>query len=334
MGGVADQIIQVGPKRFAMLKDPLDESRQGTIQALAPFEFYPPNDEWTEPEYIEWGEWISGTGTGVVELDAQLKVVREHSIRHTTKQPDYYGRAVFTLKNGAEINCDNYPRFKLAIAKEQGVGFMNTTAIILEDAAGNWAAREETVGAGAWVPLTLLVGSVNDVLWQHTGPFDWTKVKRIMIDCHFEAVGTGRFWIDGIVFTYKIEGFRALDVTVVLKGATPAVPIQGAKVIYGHLVGIDPVSGKETYFWMDGEAKLTDTTGKVVFTALEPDWYGLKVTAKGFKEVIISDIDARNADPAPITVELEQISPLDIVVPIIVASVLILGGLVTIFKRL
>lgn len=290
---------------------------------------YPPNDEWTEPEYIDWGEWTSGTGTGSVGLDAQQKVVREHSIRHKTATPDYYGAAIFTLKDGKEVNCDNYPILKMAIAKE--ATFAQDALITLEDSLGNSAQKQEVAYVNQWTPLTLPVGSTNDLFWTHEGPFDWSKVKKIRIDCMFKGVNTGSFWIDGIYFTYEIAGLRALDVTVVVKGSSPPILVQGAKVIYGHLVGVDPETGKETYFWMDGEAKITDATGRVVFSELDADWYALKITAEGFKEKTVLDIDARNADPAPITVELEIVK-LDIVPIIIVGGVLF--GLYIISQRL
>jgi len=281
----------------------------------------PPNDEWTEPDYTASGDWFSGTGSGVVELDSQTKAVREHAIRHTTKSSDYYGAAVFRLHDGKEVNCDLYSRFVFVMALEES--FSGIVTIVLEDAVGNSVGRDEVISVLEWRLLTLLVGSINDALWEHIigTTFDWTKVKSITWYCHFPNVGTGKFWVDGIYFTYKIEGARALDITVVVKGTDPAVPVEGATVVYGHLVGIDPTTNKETYFWMDGEKKITGADGKAVFSGLEPDWYGLKVSAKDFKEAMVPDLDLRSVDQQ-IMVELEPTSIWDVLLPI-----LVLGGI-------
>lgn len=324
----ADQIVQVGFNRFATLQDPLDESMQGTVNPLPAFEGYPPNDNWTEPEYKDWGEWISGTGTGIIELDHQQKVVRDYSIRHTTREPDYYARAIFQLHDGAEVNCDLYPRFIFAIALE--TAFSGIVDILLVDAAGKTVLRRETVGRGVWELKTLPVGSVNDDLWEGEKPFDWTKVKELHWICNFPGTGTGKFWLDGIFFSYQIVGLRALDVTIVVKDTDPPIPVVGASVVYGHLVGVDPETGKEAYFWFDKEKQITDETGRVVFSGLEPDWYGLQIKAKGFKDAMIPDIDLTSADKV-LVIELAAV---DWLLPLIVGSVLTVGGLGIIVKRL
>lgn len=291
----------------------------------SPEQRYPPNDEWTEPEYTAWGAWISGS-TGVVELDSQQKVVREHSIRHTTKQSDYYGRAIFTLHDDLEVNTDIYRRLNFIIALENS--FAGRVTIQLIDAAGMIVRRDETIPLLEWTLKILPVGSVNAAFWEidvfNTQPFDWTKVKQVDVTAHFPGTGTGKFWLDGIYFTYKIEGFRALDVTVVVKDTDPPVPVEGATVVYGHLVGVDPTTEKETYFWMDAEKKVTGSDGRVVFSELEPDWYGLRVSAKDFKDVLVKDIDLTATDKA-ITVELEPVSIWDMLLP-----VLMIGGFIVV----
>lgn len=295
---------------------------------------YPPNDEWTEPDYRVWGEWASGTGAGVIELDPSMKVIRDNAIKYTVTYPDYYGMCIFTLNDGLEVNCDLYPRFKFLIGLESS--FNGIVTIVLEDAAGMRVLRDEFVPPGEWPHLlTLLVGSVNAALWTvdpfNTQPFDWTKVKKIIWNPWFDTPREGSFWLDGIYFTYSIAGLRALDVTVVVKDTEPPMLVAGAKVVYGHLVGVDPETGEETYFWMEGEAKVTGDDGRVVFSELEPDWYGLKVSADGFKESLVKDIDLTAADKA-ITVELEPVSILDWLLPALVLGGFAVGAVIIIEK--
>lgn len=282
----------------------------------SPEQRYPPNDDWTEPDYTVWGVWW---GKDKVALDSTQKIVRDNSIRVTTSISNYYSRAIFTLHDGLEVNTDIYTRFNFLIALEDK--FTGVVTIQLIDSAGMIVRRNETIPVLEWTLLVLPVGSINAAFWEvdpfNTQPFDWTKVKKIDVTADFPGVGTGKFWLDGIYFTYKIEGFRALDVTVVVKGTDPPIPVVGATVVYGHLVGVDPTTSKETYFWMDGEKKVTGSDGRAVFSELEPDWYGLKISAKDFKEVFVPDIDLRGADEA-ITVELEPVSIWDLLLPILV----------------
>lgn len=139
-------------------------------------------------------------------------------------------------------------------------------------------------------------------------------------------------WLDGIYFTFKIEGLRALDVTVVTLVDGAPVPIEGAKVAFGHLVGVDPTTGQETYFWLDGDAKITDLDGRVVFSGLEPDWYGLRVTAQNFKEAFVPNIDLTATDKA-ITVELEPVTIGDFL-PLLVGGIIVIAGFIVIVQRL
>ena len=68
---------------------------------------YPLNkDSWTESLTPTDGAWSSGTGTGNVSLDSAEKIVGNYCIKHATTTPDYYGRAVFTLNTGKEINAN------------------------------------------------------------------------------------------------------------------------------------------------------------------------------------------------------------------------------------
>jgi len=304
----------------------LDDTRQFTVNPLAPVveERYPPNDDWTEPDYTTWGKWETGT-TAEIQLDPTQKVVREHSVY--TESDGVYARAVFTLNDGLEVNTDNFPRYNFAVAVVGGTQI----DIYLEDSAGMVVSRREVIKEEAWNALTLLVGSVNAALWTpsvfNTLPFDWTKVKKLVF---VFGAGYALLWIDAIYFTYKIEGYRALDVTVVDKET--GLPVQGASVVYGFLVGVDPNTNEETYFWMDGEKGVTGTDGKVVFSELDPDWHGLRVTAEGFKEAIIKDIDLRATDKA-ITVELERVTWEDWL-PLIVGGVIVVTAFTVIVSRL
>lgn len=291
----------------------IDDFKEASIALVKVEERYPPNDEWTEPDFTGWGEWTSPAG--IVGLDAIQKVVREHSVRVTVTGALYYGRAVFTLHDGLEVNTDNFPRFAFVIALEDA--YSGHVTVLLWDADGRSVSRDELVSTGVWNLLNLRVGAVNADLWEGDPLFDWTRVKAIDVTCHFPTTGTGSFWLDGTYFTYSIVGMRALDVTVVVKDTEPPIPVAGAKIVYGHLVGVNPETGEETYFWLDGEAEVTGDDGKVVFSELEPDWYGLRVSADGFKEVLVKDIDLTEVDKA-LKVELEPVSILDLLLPVLV----------------
>jgi len=64
-------------------------------------------DGMTETVTNAYGAWSSGTGTGSVSADSNVKITGSYSIKHTTSASDYYGCAIFTLNNVVDI--DKYP---------------------------------------------------------------------------------------------------------------------------------------------------------------------------------------------------------------------------------
>jgi len=99
-----------------------------------------------------------------------------------------------------------------------------------------------------------------------------------------------------------------VTISVTVLTAAEGTPVENAVVVYGHLVGVDPETGDETYFWMEDKRVITGSDGKALFAGLEPDWYGIQVRAQGFQTAFDLSIDATEYDPLPITVELERTS--------------------------
>lgn len=99
---------------------------------------------------------------------------------------------------------------------------------------------------------------------------------------------------------------RTIDVTVLRKDT--GTPIAAAVVVYGHLVGVDPETQEEVYFWVESKRQITKTDGKAVFL-VEPDWYAVRANASGFIEAMETNIDATIVDPPPITLELGSKAP-------------------------
>jgi hypothetical protein len=158
-------------------------------------------DAWTESLTPDDGAWSSGGTTGEVSLDDTEKTVGSYCIKHTTNTPDYYGRAIFTLNDGKEMNANLYPSISFQIKEESA--FSGGLSLILEDVNGNWAAKEFNIANNKkWHFQSFMCGTKYAEEWQDIDipNFDWKKIKKLIFDAHFSGTGTGSFWIDNLYF--------------------------------------------------------------------------------------------------------------------------------------
>jgi len=171
-------------------------------------------DTWTESLTPPDGSWASGTGTGSVSFDASEKILGTGSIKLAVTGSDYYGRLVFTLNAGKEANCydvpDGYADVTFQIKLEEA--YSGDITLQLEDGAGMVCRKELNAKKGEWVLINLACGRVARDQWTYslfnTQEFNWKKVKKVDITCHFPATGTGAFWVDNLFFNKRrFEGF-------------------------------------------------------------------------------------------------------------------------------
>jgi len=165
---------------------------------------YPPNgDSWTETLDINGDttdDWVSGTGTGSVSLDATTKAVGSYSIKHTTGTPDYYGRLRLIVPSGLQPNCNKHPSLQFQVRRESA--FSGACTVILKDDGARTVFREFNVQADRWVVQKFNVGKKYGSEWQggDVANFNWETINEIMWDIHFAGTGTGNFWIDNLFF--------------------------------------------------------------------------------------------------------------------------------------
>jgi len=171
-------------------------------------------DAWTESLTPADGSWSSGTGTGSVSFDTTEKIVGTGSIKLAVTGSDYYGRLIFTLNAGKEANCydvpDGYADITFQIKLQEA--FSGDITLQLEDDAGMVCRKELNAKKAEWVLVNLACGRVAKDQWTYSPfnsqVFDWKKVKKVDITCHFPATGTGAFWVDNLFFNKRrFEGF-------------------------------------------------------------------------------------------------------------------------------
>jgi hypothetical protein len=165
---------------------------------------YPLNgDSWTETLDINSdtiNDWVSGTGTGSVSLDATTKAVGSNSIKHTTSTADYYGRLRLIIPSGWQPDCKKYPTLQFQIQRQ--AAFNGSATVILVDNGGRWAAKEFQVQADKWVLQKFNVGKKYASEWSgsYIANFNWEVINEIMWDMHFTGTGLGSFWVDNLFF--------------------------------------------------------------------------------------------------------------------------------------
>ena len=171
---------------------------------------YPPDrDDWTESLTPADGSWTSGTGTGSVSFDTAEKILGTGSIKLDVTGSDYYGRLIFTLNDGKEANCydvpDGYADITFQVKLEEA--YSGDITLQLEDDAGMVCRRELNAKKNEWVLVNLACGRGARDQWTYnlsnTQPFNWKKVKKVDVTCHFPATGTGAFWIDNLFFNKR-----------------------------------------------------------------------------------------------------------------------------------
>jgi len=160
-------------------------------------------DSWTETLDINGdstNDWVSGTGTGTVSLDATVKAVGNYSIKHATNTSDYYGRLRLIVPSGFQPNCNKYPSLQFQVRRESA--FIGAGTVILKDDSARTVFREFNVQADRWVVQKFNVGRKYASEWQGSdmANFNWQTVNEIMWDMHFAGTGTGNFWIGNLFF--------------------------------------------------------------------------------------------------------------------------------------
>jgi len=171
-------------------------------------------DAWTESLTPADGSWASGTGTGSVSFDTSEKIKGTGSIKLTVTGSDYYGRLIFTLNAGKEANCydvpDGYADITFQIKLEEA--YSGDITLLLIDDAGMECRKELKAKKTEWVLINAPCGRGAKDQWTYSifnsQPFNWKKVKKVDITCHFPATGTGAFWVDNLFFNKRrFEGF-------------------------------------------------------------------------------------------------------------------------------
>ena len=171
-------------------------------------------DAWTESLTPADGSWASGTGTGSVSLDATEKIKGTGSVKLAVTGSDYYGRLIFTLNEGKEANCydvpDGYADITFQVKLEEA--YSGDITLQLEDDAGMVCRKELNAKKKEWVLINVSCGRVAKDQWTYSlfnsQAFNWKKVKKVDITCHFPGTGTGAFWIDNLFFNKRrFEGF-------------------------------------------------------------------------------------------------------------------------------
>jgi len=171
-------------------------------------------DAWTETLTPADGSWASGTGTGSVSFDTAEKILGTGSIKLTVGGSDYYGRLIFTLNDEKEANCydvpDGYADITFQIKLQEA--YSGDITLLLFDDAGMECSKELNAKKKEWVLINIPCGRAAKDQWTYSvfnsQPFNWKKVKKVDITCHFPATGTGAFWIDNLFFNKRrFEGF-------------------------------------------------------------------------------------------------------------------------------
>jgi hypothetical protein len=162
-------------------------------------------DAWTETLDLNGdgiNDWQSGTGTGTVSLANDRVAKGTYSIKHTTGEPDYYGRLRLIIPSGWQPNLNKYPSIQFQINREGS--FSNAASLTLMDYTGKYATREFNIPeADKWALIQLNAGKKyeNEWNWVDAG-FDWSIINEVFWDVHFSGTGTGSFWVDNLFFNH------------------------------------------------------------------------------------------------------------------------------------
>ena len=164
--------------------------------------------------------WLSGTGTGSISADATEKIFGDRSVKLNVTGSDYYGNAWFELDE--VVNCNLYPSLTFQIKAESA--YCGDITIRLTDEAGMTVRKELKIRLGEWNLFQFKLGRKHSNEWTHSlfnsQDFDWEKVIRAEIFCHFSGVGTGAFWIDNLFFNHRRWSAVAEDSTSQAKYGT------------------------------------------------------------------------------------------------------------------
>jgi len=153
-------------------------------------------DSWTESLTPTDGSWSAAAGT--VSLDTSTKVRGSASIKIYNVN-SYYAGALFTLNDRKEVNTNVYPTLSFYSVLEKAMN--GNVDVGLYDSTGKDAWKHITIGPGEWRKTDLKVGLANELEWNYVqSGFDWSHVKKIVIDFWYSGVGSGSAWIDVLYF--------------------------------------------------------------------------------------------------------------------------------------
>jgi hypothetical protein len=153
-------------------------------------------DGWTESLMPDDGVWTAPTGS--VSLDTDVKIRGDASVKSSNVNA-YYAAALFTLNGGEEVNTDEYASLCFWLNLEQA--FNGNVTVYLIDSSDRQVYQTVSCGKQKWSCLQLKAGKANAEGWESVDAgFDWTRVKGFRVDCWFDGVGSGSFWVDGLYF--------------------------------------------------------------------------------------------------------------------------------------
>jgi hypothetical protein len=179
-----------------------------TVYGVADKSIPADKDAWTESLTPTDGSWSAVSGS--ISLDTATKKKGSGSIK-TYASNLYYAASMLTLGSGKEVNGNLYPTLNFFIRRESS--FNGNVNVILFDTADRSASNFFNVGADEWFQKQVRVGDENADIWDVSGGFDWTQIKKIRFDCWFTGSGTGNFWVDGLFFGGRRYSNTQEDVT-------------------------------------------------------------------------------------------------------------------------
>jgi len=205
--------------RYAVIGRPAVAQAYRVLRERLVIETYPEDPEsWSECISCVEGQWLPWTGCDDPTLDMINKVSGDYSIRNSPEdRPEYcyYSGLIFELFSGKEfdasLNKNATINFWHLLEPEYMSGFCG---IVLQDTEGNRVTRDFGTSPGTWESKSWGVGpDVPD--WEespfNTAPFDWSRIKRVMVWCGetgktdiWGVPKGGLFWIDRIYFTYQL----------------------------------------------------------------------------------------------------------------------------------
>lgn len=122
------------------------------------------------------------------------------------------------------------------------------------------------------------------------------------------------------VFTIVAEKEPALSlkVNIYVSGTEPPEPVKDAIVTPMILIGVDPETGEEQWWRIEAKRAKTDEYGVALIYDLGPQIYAVEIRHSNFRTTIVTDINLIDYTFQEVTVDLEPVSLLEKILPLII----------------